>query len=280
MRKWESVGGDEEVLWGLAKGSGKDPYQTRVSLTDLASKCSCPSRKFPCKHALGLMFLATGEPAALVKMERPPWVSEWIDARANREQKAADRATDKAEKPVDEKAALKRREQRENRMRDGVELLDKAILDLVREGLASGTSRNAGMWEDLAKRMIDSQVPGLAGLVRQIPETILRSPEVDCELPMELGRLHLLSRTYLRTELEGAAKAEVTALLGDKPEGDSGVESIDDQWIVTGKATWERDRLVTSATWLLGSRTSDGRGSCDSHRWPKRWRIRGRQGRV
>ena len=25
-RKWESAGGDEEVLWGLAMGSGKEPY--------------------------------------------------------------------------------------------------------------------------------------------------------------------------------------------------------------------------------------------------------------
>src|SRR5688572_29026442 len=87
-RKWESIGGDDEVLWGLAMGSGKESYQTRVRLGDLASKCSCPSRKFPCKHAIGLMFLATGQPAALTQKERPPWVVEWLDAHAAREQKA------------------------------------------------------------------------------------------------------------------------------------------------------------------------------------------------
>ncbi|MBC7979776.1 MAG: SWIM zinc finger family protein, partial [Armatimonadetes bacterium] len=38
-RKWLGIGGDPEVLWGLAVGSGKDPYQTRVSLADFASKC-------------------------------------------------------------------------------------------------------------------------------------------------------------------------------------------------------------------------------------------------
>jgi hypothetical protein len=66
-RKWQVTGGDAEVLWGLAMGSGKEPYQTRVSLADFATKCSCPSRKFPCKHALGLMFIATGNPAAFEK---------------------------------------------------------------------------------------------------------------------------------------------------------------------------------------------------------------------
>ena len=101
-RKWESAGGDDEVLWGLAMGSGKEPYQTRVALADLASKCSCPSRKFPCKHALGLMFLATGEPTALSQKERPPWVAEWLDSRTARQEKAVARAEEKATKPVDE----------------------------------------------------------------------------------------------------------------------------------------------------------------------------------
>ncbi len=47
------VAGD--VLWGLCAGSGKNPYQVVVDLSGPAYKCSCPSRKFPCKHALGLL---------------------------------------------------------------------------------------------------------------------------------------------------------------------------------------------------------------------------------
>ena len=43
------------MLWGLCAGSGKNPYQTIVDLSGPAYKCSCPSRKFPCKHALGLL---------------------------------------------------------------------------------------------------------------------------------------------------------------------------------------------------------------------------------
>jgi SWIM zinc finger len=42
-------------VWGLCAGSGKRPYQTVVDLTGPAYKCSCPSRKFPCKHALALL---------------------------------------------------------------------------------------------------------------------------------------------------------------------------------------------------------------------------------
>ncbi len=39
---------------GLCAGSGKDPYQTVVDLGP-RYQCSCPSRKFPCKHALALL---------------------------------------------------------------------------------------------------------------------------------------------------------------------------------------------------------------------------------
>jgi uncharacterized Zn finger protein len=69
-RKWELLGSDEEVLWGLASGSGKNPYRTQVALGEFATKCSCPSRKFPCKHALGkkdLHLWARGQGIAAAK---------------------------------------------------------------------------------------------------------------------------------------------------------------------------------------------------------------------
>ncbi len=57
---WSATGCDERALWGLCKGSGSTPYQTQVDLSEPAFKCSCPSRKFPCKHALALMLLRAG----------------------------------------------------------------------------------------------------------------------------------------------------------------------------------------------------------------------------
>lgn len=256
-RKWESIGGDEDVLWGLAMGSGKEPYQTRVRLGDLASKCSCPSRKFPCKHAIGLMFLATGQPDALTQKERPPWVVEWLDAHTAREQKAAVRSEDRETKPVDEKAAAKRRAQRENRVQDGVALLQKTILDLTREGLASAGARDASAWEDLAKRMVDSQAPGLAGTLRHIADTVLRDSEVDVELPLEIGRLHLLLKTFSSNDRppDDPLGAEILLQLGVRSASDIKSESIDDQWFVAGKRVEERDRLITSSTWILGQKS-------------------------
>lgn len=256
-RKWQSAGGDEAVLWGLAMGSGKDPYQTRVSLADLASKCSCPSRKFPCKHAIGLMFLATGDPAALSQTERPPWVTEWLDSRAAREEKAAAKSEEKAARSVDEKAAEKRRAQRESRVGEGVAMLQQALLDLAREGLASANARNATAWENLAKRMIDCQAPGLAGNLRHIADTVLRDPDVDVELPFELGRLHLLLHALANAgTCDEPTQAELRSLIGGRntSNGEAG-ETVDDHWFVAGRRVEERDRLITSATWMFGTRS-------------------------
>jgi Mg-chelatase subunit ChlD len=53
--RWSGSGAAGDLVWGLCAGSGKRPYQTVVDLTGPAYKCSCPSRKFPCKHALALL---------------------------------------------------------------------------------------------------------------------------------------------------------------------------------------------------------------------------------
>jgi hypothetical protein len=57
--KWPRLGYDEAAIWGECQGSGSKPYQTQIDLSEPAFRCSCPSRKFPCKHglALGLLYL-------------------------------------------------------------------------------------------------------------------------------------------------------------------------------------------------------------------------------
>src|SRR5690349_16661597 len=79
---WSETGHDERAVWGLCKGSGARPYQTQADLTGPAWKCSCPSRKLPCKHALALLlrFAAGDVPAGAP----PEWVGEWLEARSRR----------------------------------------------------------------------------------------------------------------------------------------------------------------------------------------------------
>ena len=55
--KWLRLGFDSRAVWGECQGSGKEPYRTKIDLREPAFACSCPSRKFPCKHGLGLFLL-------------------------------------------------------------------------------------------------------------------------------------------------------------------------------------------------------------------------------
>lgn len=50
---------DGTLVWGECAGSGKMPYRVSVDWTDAQApvcRCSCPSRQFPCKHGLALMY--------------------------------------------------------------------------------------------------------------------------------------------------------------------------------------------------------------------------------
>ena len=75
--KWEHLGAfdDEagEVVWGEIKGSSGEVYHTRVGLDAEKFECSCPSRKQPCKHALGLALLRDSD-ASVFRDSPPQWV--------------------------------------------------------------------------------------------------------------------------------------------------------------------------------------------------------------
>src|SRR5882672_11444681 len=94
--QWKSVGHSERALFGECQGSAL--YQTQVALVDLAAKCSCPSRKFPCKHALGLLFLATDAPRAIPPAPEPEWVVAWFQKRGAALEKKQTRTADRAAK--------------------------------------------------------------------------------------------------------------------------------------------------------------------------------------
>ena len=81
--KWKGLGRNDRLIWGECQGSGSNPYQVRADLVDVTYKCSCPSRKIPCKHTLALLLImASGE--AIPTAEPPEFVAEWSANRAKR----------------------------------------------------------------------------------------------------------------------------------------------------------------------------------------------------
>src|SRR6267154_135129 len=82
--QWKNgAGAAGDLVWGLCAGSAKNPYQVIVDLAGPAFKCSCPSRKFPCKHALALLLLWS---AGTVPDEPEPadYARTWQQARQSK----------------------------------------------------------------------------------------------------------------------------------------------------------------------------------------------------
>jgi phage-related protein len=216
--KWKNLGSSDTALWGECQGSGKDPYRTGVDLSDYTAKCSCPSRKFPCKHALGLMLLHAASPVAAGTA--PEWVQTWLEGRQKRaEAKAAPKESTPEDLEKAQKAAAKRLEAREKKVDSGLAELRLWLFDQIRNGIASASTQGYAYWENLAARLTDAQAPGLARLVRQLPTAVSSGTEAYLEA---LARLHLIAGAYQRLDtLEPALQADVKTALGfntDKAE--------------------------------------------------------------
>jgi SWIM zinc finger len=258
-KKWSGMGRSERALWGLCQGSGKSPYQVRVDLSEPAFKCTCPSRKFPCKHGIGLFLIFVKDAAALKQADEPDWVGEWLEGRAEKAEKKAANARQPAEKrPVDVETQAKRAAQRDERVRDGVAECRVWLEDLVRRGLAAAQSEPGSFWERAAARMVDAQAPGLARLIRRLPEAIASGEGWPRRTLDRLGRLYLLLRAAERIkELPADLGEDVRVGLGWTQSKDAALAGtgVSDHWLVLGQVTEEEERLRVRRTWLVGRDT-------------------------
>ena len=257
-RGWPALGCDEQAVWGLAQGSGKNPYQVAVDLAGPAYKCSCPSRKIPCKHVLGLLLLwSAGE---VDGGEPPAFAQEWLASRAQRAEQAEQRSARRAESRPDPEARAKRQARREDRISAGVQELDRWLRDLVRQGLAAAQARPMRFWDDAAARLVDAQAPGLGSRVRALGSTAHSGrPDWPARLLAQLGRLHLAAGAWPRAD---ALPAELRASLRDvlgwplpSEEVRQDGERVDDAWTVVGVRIFEPERLRVRRTWLHGERS-------------------------
>ena len=250
---WSELGFDERAVWGLCKGSGSRPYQAQVDLSGPAFKCSCPSRKFPCKHALALLLLWAGGDVAAGP--EPPWVAEWLASREERVERAASRPAP-GDPPRDPEAAARRALEREARVAAGVEDLQRWLRDAVRGGLGAGRLRAWDEWDAFAARLVDAQAPGAASRLRSLGGVAAGRPDGWPErLLSGLGLLHLLCEAFAHAD--GPVRDDVRALLGwnvGREEVLAGPR-VADRWVVLARVVIEQERLRVQRTWLWGLST-------------------------
>ncbi|MFF6993689.1 SWIM zinc finger family protein [Streptomyces sp. NPDC008313] len=251
---WSEAGrGDEGAVWGLCKGSGGKPYRTVVDISGSAGpayKCSCPSRKFPCKHALGLLLLWAGDDGAVPAGPAPEWAEQWLAGRGARAPR--ERTGDAPGSPAaDPEAARRRAERRAERVTAGATELEQRLTDLLRGGLASAEQAGYGLWEETAARMVDAQAPGLASRVRELGAVPGSGPGWPVRLLEECALVHLLDQGWLRRAAlpEGLA-ATVRSRVGLPAPADGPPER--DDWLVLAQYDTTDSRLTTRRIWLYG----------------------------
>ncbi|MCM1970254.1 MULTISPECIES: SWIM zinc finger family protein [Streptomyces] len=255
---WSEAGSsDEGTVWGLCKGSGSRPYQTVVDLADGAGpayKCSCPSRKFPCKHALGLLLLWAGDGAAVPPGSPPDWAQEWIDGRRKRaEEKRAEGGS--PSRTADPEAARRRAERRAEKVTAGATELEQRLSDLLRGGLAGAEQAGYGLWEETAARMVDAQATGLAARVRELGAIPASGPGWPVRLLEECALLHLLDQGWLnRDRLPEDLAATVRSRIGLPASPQD--PAIRDRWLVLAQYDTADSRLTTRRIWLHGTESA------------------------
>lgn len=257
---WSEAGSsDEGAVWGLCKGSGKKPYQTVIDTKGPAYRCSCPSRKFPCKHALGLLLLWAADGAAAVRTvadvgdgEAPDWAEEWLGGRRRRgEERKGKGEGGGAAGQADPEAARRRAERRAARITGGVRELEQRLTDLVRGGLAAAEQSGYGLWEETAARMVDAQAPGLAARVRELSSIPGSGAGWPVRLLKESALLHLLDQGWLGIGQLPAPLATTVRTRVGLPSPAEG-PPVKDHWLVLAQYdTWD-GKLTTRRIWLYG----------------------------
>ncbi|MFG6432223.1 SWIM zinc finger family protein [Roseateles sp. LYH14W] len=259
--QWPTLGASDAAVWGECQGSGSKPYQTQVDLAGPAFRCSCPSRKFPCKHGLALLLMRAQQPAGFTATEAPGWVSEWLAGRADKAEKQAEKQATKATTaPADPQAADKREAQRWQRIETAAQDLQRWLADQIARGLGALDDSALQNWATMARRMVDAQAPGLGQRLQAAATGVRRGADWPEQTLQRLGLLQLacegLNRRGLLTASEQADLRVVAGWPMDRDEVLAHGPRETDRWTVLGCVTEERDdRLTERRTWLHGERS-------------------------
>lgn len=286
-RHWTATGADARAVWGRCRGSGREPYETVVDHVGLGWRCSCPSRRAPCKHALALLVLwVRGE---IDDGVAPPPVETWLDRRAATADRTAgspgptsgagpgaatgpgsatgpgdgtepdrDRDDGDVDGPPGPPDRSLERDDRVARMRAGLIELDRWVHDRVRTGLTDPALARYSTWDELAARLVDARAGSLANRVRRLAGLVGASPDWHDRVLAELGVLHLLAQAGLRLgdlpDPLADAVATTTGWQVRRADVLAGVPDTDD-WVVAGRSDTREDRIEVRRHWLWG-RTS------------------------
>ncbi|NDV77789.1 SWIM zinc finger family protein [Dysgonomonas sp. 511] len=135
------ISSEKNLIWGECAGSGKNPYYCSADYIEENNpvfRCNCPSRQFPCKHALGLLYAYEANNASFVTDDVPEDITSKREKIGKKQEKKAqekESVKEKAQKPkkVNKAAFVKKADAQLS----GIEIAGKILKDIVQTGLSS-----------------------------------------------------------------------------------------------------------------------------------------------
>jgi len=196
---------DGKLYFGECSGSGKSNYFCSVDFIqedNPVSRCSCPSRQFPCKHCLGLLYaLAFGESFTVAE------IPEDVASKRAKSEERAEKRKEAAKKPKKvNKSALKKKI---GTQMEGLDLLEKLTQDLVRNGVGNISPKTASQVEEQSKQLANAFLPGARFALRELTLMFRDMDQVKehtyTEALDQLTRLNAIvkrGREYLQARLD------------------------------------------------------------------------------
>ncbi len=273
-KKWLSLESNGRAVWGKCKSSGSAHYETAIDLKGPAFKCNCPSRKFPCKHALGLLLISSSVTDDFrITDDLPEDIQTWLQKR---DAKASPKNKEKTEEDIQKSNERKAKnfDKRMHLMQSGIKDLNLWIQDMIRIGLASinsssenistskvnyKTESNSELWRNISMRMVDAKLSGLGRKIREMALIQDSGSQWPSQMLEELSNLFLITKGFDKIEqLPSNLQKEILSLVGVNTPKDDLLEQkgIEDIWKVVGQFEHLNiDNAVVRRTWFLGEQT-------------------------
>ncbi len=213
---------DNTLYWAECAGSGKTPYRVSIDFTNRDAptcRCSCPSRQFPCKHALGLMF----ELLAAKPFETADMPQDIAEKRAKQAARTAKKEVDADAPPKPKKPNAAAQKKKLAKQLEGLDMAEQMVDDLLSAGIGTLAGSSAQTYDKLAKNLGSYYLTGpqaafsrIALTVRTIQKNPAQAEQGYVEALRELVALRSTlkkSRTFLQEKLDsGSFSAEDTIL--------------------------------------------------------------------
>lgn len=159
------ISSNKDLIWGECAGSGKNPYRCSVDFIDEnnpLSRCNCPSRQFPCKHGLGLLYAYEANGAAFTEDAIPEDIQskrEKVEKKQEKKAQVKESIKEKAEKPkkVNKAAFIKKADAQLT----GIDTAQKMLRDITLTGLSSIDAKMKKTLKDQIKELGNYYITGI-----------------------------------------------------------------------------------------------------------------------